>query len=132
MWNYESGTERTLVHIDGAVSAQSFTQALKQGHAYVTRGPLIFPGIMFGEDLQAEPDAPTELGFDLESVAGLKKVELIERGKATAAQSFTDAPQTAHVHFSPRSHDDTWYSLEVEDQRGNKAHTNPIWVRRTN
>jgi hypothetical protein len=91
------------------------------------------------------------LGFDLQSVAGLKRVDLIggadgagsrgggggsgEGGKAGGAggtvfqsRAFHAATQQAHIDFQPAIARSGWYALIVEDQDGHKAYTDPIWV----
>jgi hypothetical protein len=128
VWRFESGAVRTFVHIDGVVTAKAFAQALKDGHGYVTFGPLIYPSVIFGDELKVKPGEPFTLSFDLQSVAGVKQVELIGAGVALKTESFPTASQQVHVDFplSTRSH--TWYSLIVEDNQGHKAYTDPIWV----
>ncbi|HZZ33426.1 MAG TPA: CehA/McbA family metallohydrolase, partial [Phenylobacterium sp.] len=77
VWNHLSGEVRTYVHVDGPVTAQSYTRALKDGHAYVTYGPLIFPDHMFGDQVKLTAGQAFTLGFDLKAVNGLKSVSLI-------------------------------------------------------
>jgi hypothetical protein len=128
VWRDESGAVRTFAHIEGQVTAKAFAQALKEGHGYVTFGPLIFPSVVFGDELKVKPGEPFSLGFDLQSVAGLKQVELIGGGTVLQTRTFQTAVRQGHVDFplaTPRS---SWYSLSVEDQKGHKAYTDPIWV----
>ena len=119
---------RAFAHIDGAVTAQAFAQALKEGHAYVTFGPLIFPSVMFGDELKVRPGEPFTLGFDLKSVAGVKQAELIGSGVALKTESLQAPAHEVHVEFPLTTQRRTWYSLIVEDQQGHKAYTDPIWV----
>jgi hypothetical protein len=128
VWHNESGAVRVFAHIDGAVTAAAFAQALRQGHAYVTSGPLIFPSVTFGDELKVRPGASFTLGFDLQSVAGLKQAELIASGAMHETKSFAAAPRTVHVEFALSTQRSTWYSLIVEDVQGHKAYTDPIWV----
>jgi hypothetical protein len=128
VWNEQSGRVRAYVHPDGPLTAASFVAALKEGHAYVTYGPLIFPAQMFGTDLVQAPGTAT-LGFDLASVAGLKQVELVSDGKVVQTQSFADAPRESRVEFPLPPQRPRWYALVVEDQRGHKAYTDAIWTR---
>ncbi len=128
VWNEQSGRVRTFVHIEGAVSAQSFAAALKAGHAYVTYGPLIFPAVMFGTKLQVTPGKGTPLRFTLGSVAGLKKAELIGDGSTQQSRTFPGAPLKARAEFTVSAQRPGWYALVVEDQAGRKAYTDPIWV----
>lgn len=128
VWNEQSGRIRTLVHVEGAVTAQTFAAGLKAGHAYVTYGPLIFPAVIFGTRLQVTPGKPFALDFDLGSVAALKKVELIGDGATRESRTFAGAPLKAHAHFSLTAERAGWYALVVEDQAGRKAYTDPIWI----
>lgn len=127
VWKSESGEVRTFTHVDGAVSAAAFAESLRAGHAYVTRGPLIFPSVMFGEQRRVRPGETFNLGFDLKSVDGIKSVQLISAGVVLADKAFA-GPQETHVDFPSSTENSTWYSLIVEDMRGRKAFTDPIWI----
>jgi hypothetical protein len=128
VWQDESGAVRTFAHIDGAVTAWAFAQALKQGHAYVTFGPLVFPSVMFGDELKVKPGDPFVLGFDLKSVAGVRQAELISGGALLKSETFSSAPQEVHVDFPLTTQRAAWYALIVTDSQGRKAYTDPIWV----
>jgi hypothetical protein len=128
VWHAESGAVRAFAHIDGAVTAQSFAQALKDGHAYVTFGPLIFPSVMFGDELKVHPGEPFVLGFDLKSVAGITQAELIGSGAVLKTESFQAPAQEVRVDFTLSTRGRAWYALIVEDAQGHKAYTDPIWV----
>jgi hypothetical protein len=128
VWRDESGAVRTFAHIDGAVTAAAFAQALKEGHGYVTSGPLIFPSVMFGDELKVKPAEPFALGFDLKSVAGLKQAELIGGGVVLKTETFANAPHEVHVDFPLTTGSATWYALIVSDSQGRNAYTDPIWV----
>jgi hypothetical protein len=68
------------------------------------------------------------LGFDLQSVAGVKQIELISAGAVLKTELFHAVSQQAHVDFALTTRSRTWYSLIVEDNLGHKAYTDPIWV----
>jgi hypothetical protein len=128
VWNSRSGHVRALAHVTGPLSAAGFAGAMKAGHAYVTHGPLIFPDVVFGEDLRVKTGEPFSLGFDLVSVVGLKSVELIGAGAVVTRRSLVGAPREARVDFPLQARNATWYALLVEDTRGQRAYTNPIWI----
>ena len=128
VWNEQSGLVRTFAHVDGAVTAESFVAALKDGHGYVTYGPIIYPGTMFGSKLSLTNGAPFTLSFDVGSVAGVKQLQLINNGISLETRELAAAPVQAHVDFHPTMRHAGWYALIVEDQAGRKAYTNPIWV----
>lgn len=128
VWSSQSGQVRTFAHVEGRISAAAFAEALKAGHAYVTRGPLIFPSVMFGEERRVKPGEGFSLGFDLKSVDGLKSVQLICAGAPLAGKTFDGSPQQARVDFPLTTQYATWYALVVEDARGRRAYTDPIWI----
>ena len=128
VWNHESGRIRTFAHVDGPLTPASYAEAVKNGHAYVTYGPLIEPAVMFGSELKVKPGAPFPLAFGLRSATGLKQVKLIGAGGVAFTQAFSDGPREARVEFKPTATGHTWYSLEVEDIAGLKAYSNPIWI----
>jgi hypothetical protein len=128
VWNHESGRIRTFGHVEGPLTPVTYAEAVKNGHAYVSYGPLIEPAVMFGSDLKVKPGVPFLLTFGLRSVTGLKQVKLIGAGTVAFAQVFKDGPREARVEFKPTATGHTWYSLEVEDIAGLKAYSNPIWV----
>jgi hypothetical protein len=128
VWNYESGSVRAFAHLDSAPTPRAFAEALKAGHGYVSHGPLIFPAVMFGTDLKVRPGEPFTLGFDLASVTGVSRVDLISNAAVVARRAFADAPHETHVDFPLTTQRHTWYALVVEDAKGRKAYTDPIWV----
>jgi hypothetical protein len=128
VWNYVSGRVRTYAHVEGALTARTYAEAVKAGHAYVSYGPLIFPSVMFGSELKVTARAGFTLSFSLKSVAGLKQCVLIGSGNVVAARPFTGQPREADVAFELAADRDSWYAVEVEDAAGDTAYSNPIWV----
>ena len=128
VWNSTSGDVRSFAHVPGRLTAQAFALALKDGHAYVSHGPLIFPSVMFGDERRVTCGDALSLGFDLASVSGLQRVQLIGAGAVLETRSFTAAEQTAHVDFTVKPARDTWYALVVADADGKRAFSDPIWV----
>jgi hypothetical protein len=86
---------------------------------------------MFGTRIEAGPGRPVTLAVDLQSIAGLKGIELIGHGAVVESRDLRDRHEEAHVQFTLSPDRSTWYSLVVEDVQGQKAFTDPIWVDRT-
>ncbi|SFH27466.1 Carboxypeptidase regulatory-like domain-containing protein [Palleronia marisminoris] len=132
VWNDNTGSARAYVHVPGGVSADGFVANLKAGRAYVTRGPLIEPEIMFGTELRIAPDEERSLSFDLTAVNGLATASLIGPDGEISSQSFDKAPSTATAEFSitatPRTEGEDWVALRVEDTAGKTAYSDPIWI----
>jgi hypothetical protein len=131
VWHDESGAVRTYVHIDGPVTAEKFALALKEGHGYVTAGPLVFPSVMPGDTLTVSAGSRFGLRFGLGSVDGLKQAQLVRDGAVIETRAWHDAMQRAHLEFPLTTAQSAWYSLIVEDIHGHKAYTDPIWVKTT-
>ena len=128
VWNEVSGRVRTYVYVPGALTAETFADNLKQGHAYVTYGPLIFPAVSFGTQLQAAPGEALALAFRVASVAKLRQVQLIGDGEVRETRDFPQAPLSAELRFTRTAAPDRWYALVVEDQAGRRAYSDPIWI----
>ncbi len=131
VWNDVTGKVRTYAHVEGELTAASFTEALKAGHAYVTYGPLIFPDHMFGDTIHPRRGETVPLGFDLQSVAGLKQVSLISQGMQIQTKDLSQSGRTARVDFSVTVEKPAWYALVVEDAAGGRAYSNPMWIEAT-
>jgi len=128
VWNRESGSLRAYAHVEGALTTSGFVDALRAGHAYVSYGPLIYPDVMFGTTLNVAPDGDLTLGFDLESLAGLRRADLIGGGASVMQRTYDGSPQRARADFTLHGAHAGWYALIVEDIDGNKAYTDPIWI----
>jgi hypothetical protein len=83
---------------------------------------------MFGSRLHVAPGADLKLGFELESLVGLKRAELIGEGVKVMERSFEAAPHRARADFNLQGARARWYALIVEDSSGHKAYSDPIWV----
>ncbi len=123
-----SGAVRTVVYIHGAPTVGKLIDALKSGRSYASFGPLIFPEIMFGSRIDCRGGTPLHLAFDLMSVNGLSRVDLVENGRVTEFVKFEDHPKKGRATFAPTPVPGSWYALVVTDKTGKKAYTNPIRV----
>lgn len=128
VWKEQSGKVRMYAQISGEVTPHSYVSALKSGHAYATFGPLIYPHQPFGEEIKSLPGGKVQLGFDVQAVNGLKSVKLIERGKVKDEKDFENTEALTKVLFEVTADKDSWYSLVVEDTKGKRAFTNPVWL----
>ena len=128
VWNEHSGRVRTFVHVPGALTAASYAQALKAGHAYVSYGPLIYPDAVFGTRRTVRAQHDFTLGFTLQAMAGLERVDLIADGAVVESLALPDGPREKAVVFTHRAQKAGWVALVVQDRKGNKAYTNPLWI----
>ena len=127
VWNETTGHNRMFVFTGSKPNASAFVQAMKNGRAYVSFGPLIYPqGVMFGDTLKTNAEQERELAFDLVSVNGLKSVKLMGNKGLISEQTLTGEKQ--RIRFDVPNQDG-WLSLVVEDANENKAYSNPIWLK---
>ncbi len=131
-WNDDTGAARAYVHVPGVVSTEGYVANLKAGRAYVTRGPLIVPEVMFGSDLRIAPGQERTLGFELTAANGLARATLLGPDGEIASESFNGQPVTAAADFAVTGDAETagadWVALTVEDAEGKIAYSNPIWI----
>jgi hypothetical protein len=131
---YLSGGTRTLVKIpQGKQLTQSnYLAGLKAGRSYVTMGPLVQPlnGLLFGDTVRVK-QSQSQVTFSLKVSAayGLKKVEVVREGTVVRSLTIGDDTKSETVTFSIGNAAKSWYSFIVEDTKGNRAITNPIWTR---
>ncbi len=132
VWNDDTGAARAYAHVPGGVSTEGFVASLENGHAYVTRGPLIEPSVMFGTDLRVTPGEERSLSFDLTAVNGLASATLVGPDGEITTRNFEGGPVEATAEFSivpePRAEGADWVAITVEDAEGKMAYSDPIWV----
>lgn len=125
-----SGKGRTYVYLEDELTADSYLDALLDGHAYVTMGPILWADDLLGETIEVTRGDDLEISFDAMSVNGLSKVEIFTEGKVVADSETLDSASTDResftFEFTPAS--DTWYSIIVTDAAGKQAISNPIWI----
>lgn len=107
----------------GSISAD-FARAAARGHSFVSFGPEVYPlTTNFGGE--AAPFSKTEVEF--RSEVGLAKAEIWLDGVQVAGWKINGAKLfRTGVPVPPNR---TWMQWIVEDVQGNKAYSNPIWVK---
>jgi len=125
------GTPRTYVHADDEPSAEAILTSLKQGHAFLTYGPMLYlrssRGAMPGDAVQAS-DALT-LRARVESVKSLDglRAEWIADGERVAQSNLQGTSQQLVSSIDPSGA--SWALIQLVDESGRvRAMTNPIWV----
>jgi hypothetical protein len=128
VWQEISGAVRMYVHVDGEFTVDGFIDGLKRGRSYATAGPLVYPDIMFGDDIAHTATAPLRLSYSIQAVLGLARVTLVGRGEVVETKIFDVPTDPTSVSFTVYPDADGWYALVVEDANANTAYTNPVWV----
>lgn len=137
VWEDTSGSLRLYARPNETLTVDTFTEAVKQGHAYASLGPLIYPETaqgkeektLFGKTYSTNSNDAFEFTVDLRAMQGLKKVTLVQEGEKVDSKDLSESGKSADsIQFSHASEKKTWYAIVVEDQEGNKAYSNPVWV----
>jgi len=126
--NLYSGLIRSYVYVKGEPDPAQFLDALKQGHSYVTMGPLIFPKQMFGNTYVVPENGSFKLDFDLIAVDGLKRVDIYSEGKVVDSRIFDNSRDRETLSFELKPTGPTWYSIVAIDSKGAAAISNPLWI----
>jgi hypothetical protein len=128
VWKFETGRARTYARIEGELNINKYVAALKAGHSFASQGPLVYPEILFGNEVHQSAGDDLALAYAVQAVSGLSSVQLIERGDVIETLLLDGESEPVQVDFLVRPEANTWYSLVVEDQNGKFAYTNPVWV----
>ena len=115
--------------MQGELTIAKFIDSLKNGRSYASQGPLIFPELMFGSEIQHEKGAELQLKYSVYAVNGLKSVHLIEQGEEVDRSDIQMNATSSSVEFAVHpGPENSWYSLVVVDSNDKRAFSNPIWV----
>ncbi|ABO51787.1 hypothetical protein Dred_3287 [Desulforamulus reducens MI-1] len=124
------GIIRIYAYIDGNVTTENYLKALKEGHAYVTMGPIFTPApnTMFGSTQQVKADGQYTLDTEIQAVNGLTRIDVYSEGKVIASKEFNNTKDAVKYTLNVKPTKNTWYSFVAVDGKGHYAVTNPVWV----
>lgn len=128
VWRDESGRVRLFAQVEGPLSAQGYARAVKDGHAYVSYGPLLYPSIVFGDTLRLNPGTQRTWDIGLQSVAGLATARLLGESGVLEERRFDAHPRSGHAEFTLQAGGSRWYAIIVEDAAGHRAWSDPLWI----
>ncbi|MEP1552983.1 CehA/McbA family metallohydrolase, partial [Paraglaciecola sp.] len=112
VWNQTSGLNRLFVYTGSKPTPKAFAQAMKNGHSYVSFGPIIYPqNVMFGDTVKQAKHQPQSINFELLSVNGLKSVQLIGNDGVIIEKSLAGDKVSVVFELPLKS---GWVSLVVE------------------
>jgi hypothetical protein len=125
VWNERSGSARVYAHVEGVMTATGFLNAVKEGHAFVSHGPLIYSEPMFGATVPLK-DGHADLTFRLESAVGLKRAAVVCQGRAVHTVDYASGETIAQLELA--ASEPGACAITVEDAAGMTAYSDPIWV----
>ena len=101
-----------------------YASAAAKGHSFLSFGPEVFP-ITTNFGGTAAPFSESQVEF--RSEVGLARAEVWLDGKQVAGWSINGAKWFRTGVPVPPNH--TWMQWVVEDRYGNRAYSNPIWIK---
>lgn len=130
-----TGSPRVYAHIDGEPTPEAFAIAEKNGHSFITYGPLIFLDPVPGTIIPAG-DGNVTITADIFAVDGISRVVAIGTGgQRLLDKTFDDTPEKASIELSvspqqlmSKYKQTGWVIFIVWDSDGDLAITNPVWV----
>jgi hypothetical protein len=117
------------------LSTDGILEGLKQGRAYVTKGPQVSFMANLGDSMYMIGDDLGEQGGEMKffatvtNITSKVQVQLIKCGEVVSKIEIDS--KTTDVNFSDQvnSEESVWYALNVADQNGDSlAITNPIYA----
>ena len=125
------GTPRTYVNVDGEPTADAMLASLRDGHAFLTHGPMLYlstaNGAVPGDTIQAS--GPVTLQARTASVRSLDglRAEWVFNGDRLDRVDLQGQAQTITLEHHPSGVG--WYLVRLVDPSGRvRAMTNPIWI----
>jgi len=130
-----TGSPRVYAYIEGEPTPEAFAIAEKNGHTFITYGPLIFLHPVPGTIIPAGNGNIT-VTADIHAVDGISRVMVIGTGgQRLLDKAFDNAPNkaTLDISISPdtlltKGKQTGWVIVMVWDSDGDLAITNPVWV----
>jgi hypothetical protein len=127
------GNARFYAYTEGALSYERWFAALKDGHTFVTTGPIVFltvNGHMPGDALDVAPGATLHMtaeAFGHDNNVPLSALEIIGHGKVLARAA---GGTRAHLSmdFQLPAERGIWIAAKSEAGIGQVAHTTPVYV----
>jgi hypothetical protein len=135
------GSVRTYVRIpDDELTMEAWLEAMKNGHAFMTNGPLLqfeVGGRIPGETLELAAGEEVVASLEVHSITPLERAEILFNGEVVASIPFTGARNRLSFERSFRPSESGWYHVRVNGAPGEsfpldiawvQAATNPVWV----
>lgn len=131
------GRPRTYVYVEGDLTVEKWLNALGQGRAFATHGPLVNLTAQGGtarpgDTVVLQPGQEIRLQAELfvsprEEPRGLALAQVIRNGDLLREFAL-DGKTEATIALADAPAKGSWYIVRVVASDGDQAYTNPIWV----
>jgi hypothetical protein len=119
------------IHVDGELTTEAITHAIKNGHSYLTNGPRIIAtigDIGYGETYSLGGSSTVDIDFDLFSQDQIEQINIIKNGEVVKVitEGFDDLYHQFTTNLDDVAAGD-WVVFEVIASNTAYAITNPIF-----
>ena len=144
MSNYASlrgpvGTDRVYVKSESPLAPDTWNEALRKGHSFVTNGPLVWlkvEGKGPGEDLNFSKKQKVKFTVSMQSIVPVDHLELVYNGKVVQTLSLTGDRRNGTFSGSIPVNESGWFVLRAWNEKATYpildiypyATTNPVFV----
>lgn len=135
------GSVRTYVNIpDDELTMQGWLDGMKNGHAFMSSGPLLdftIDGRIPGQTIELTGGSEVIASLQVSSITPLERAEIVFNGDVIASIPFTGDRTSLSFERSFRPEESGWYHVRVNGAAGEsfpmdiawvQAATNPVWV----
>ena len=123
------------VYTGRGFSADAWFASMKQGHTFVTNGPMLtlaVDGAIPGDELKTARSAIVRIrarAWAPASIGSPKSLEVVAHGEVIrSAQSHDPDKSELEIEFDIQVDTSQWIAARVEAQNGALAHTSPVYV----
>lgn len=123
-----SGQPTTYVKIDGDITLEKTLEAIRNGHSFVTNGPVVIADIdgkIYGETVELAK--ATKININIFNREGLEGIRVIKNGVVLQTINLTGTVYTNSIDLTGLQSGD-WILLEVLGKDIFYAITNPIFI----
>ncbi len=129
-----NGMPTTYIHADGgAMTLEHVQQAVREGHSFVTSGPIVIASIedkTYGDTITLQSQAALTLDTNIWNRDGLRQIRVVKNGDIVKTIDLAEGEvtYTAPITLEGEWEKMDWVLLEVLGPFGQYAITNPILI----
>ena len=134
-WGNTIGESRVYVYTGREFNADIWFAAMKQGHTFVTNGPMLtlrIDNAIPGDELNVSKGRPVRIrarAWAPEIIGSPKKLEVIAQGQVIrTAESSEPGRQELKLDFSLPVGQSQWIAARVSTHKDGLAHTSPVYI----
>ncbi len=134
-WGSMLGEVRVYAHTGRRFSADAWFDAMRQGHTFVSNGPMLMltaGGAIPGDEIRVARNATVRVSLRAwapPAIGAPRTLELISHGRVIETVESNDPEkQELRLDFTLRADRSQWIAARTTSHNGGLAHTSPLYV----